>query len=184
LKIASYKEVDDTVRKLTKGNAKASSDAAKTFVEYKYGIPISKVKELSTFELGKRYADNMMNDYNTAKEITYKGESTFFSAGSLGGNSKLKNAVVSELKKQGYQGMTDKAGVGFLETENGKTRGTEGNDPLIIFDPETNLSQVSSKSYVSGDVRRAAKKLGSFTVRSVAATALVNTGMYALSALL
>lgn len=53
----------------------------------------------------------------------------FMSAQSFGANPTLKNAVIEELKKRGYNAMTDEASVGG---QNGW--GREGIDPLIVFD--------------------------------------------------
>ena len=48
---------------------------------------------------------------------------------SFGVNPKLKNEVISELKKRGYNAISDEAGIGG-NAYNAK----EGVDPLIIFD--------------------------------------------------
>lgn len=60
---------------------------------------------------------------------------------SLGKNEKLRDSASEILRKQGFDGMTDEAGVG------GKRIGNviEGIDPLIIFDPKESLSETSFK---------------------------------------
>lgn len=64
----------------------------------------------------------------------------FQCAQTFGKNPELKNAVISELQKRGYNAMTDEASVGG---QNGW--GREGIDPLIVFDGGSALQKSKTK---------------------------------------
>ena len=74
---------------------------------------------------------------------------------SLGPSTKLKNAVISELKKMGYTAMQDEAGV------HGTGLTIEGIDPLIIFDASV-LNQMSVSTINPKDDVRYRRKYNSW----------------------
>ncbi len=66
---------------------------------------------------------------------------------SLGASPKLKQAIATELKKQGYDAMTDEAGVGGKAVQGWR----EGIDPLIVFDGKGSFDNITSKPLKVGD---------------------------------
>lgn len=80
-------------------------------------------------------------------------QSYYYSAQTLGLNDSLKKAVVSELKKRGYNAMTDEASVGG---QNGWAK--EGMDPLIIFDGADTLDRQKTRKISAGEERKSNAK--------------------------
>lgn len=70
---------------------------------------------------------------------------------SLGRNNSLKEKIISELKKEGYNAMQDLAGV--------KSRLTiEGIDPLIIFNPNDVLENIDIKEVSEKEIKKSGKE--------------------------
>lgn len=96
----------------------------------------------------KKYVDDMID--NLSKQSI--NESYFTIAQSLGLATNVKNAVVKELSKRGYNAMVDEASIGGK-----KGFAREGVDPLILFD-STVLNQVSQKEISRASENKAARK--------------------------
>ena len=71
---------------------------------------------------------------------------------SLGTNTKLKDEFVKRLKSEGYNAMQDLAGVGRDVSV------IEGIEPLIVFDPENNLTEGTSKKVTEKEKEKAEKE--------------------------
>ena len=69
---------------------------------------------------------------------------------SMGTSKDLKQAMIKELKKRGYNSMVDEAGIGALEVPgvNDKKSGQvsrEGVEPIIVFDRSESLKAIKTK---------------------------------------
>lgn len=84
----------------------------------------------------KKWTDKTLTEWNN-----YSVQECFaITARSLGSsNPAVKQAVIKQLKSQGYNAMVDEAGVGGL----GGTK-REGVEPLIIFDGKSVMKEISS----------------------------------------
>lgn len=74
-------------------------------------------------------------------------------AASLGLAPNLKAAVIKELKKEGFNAMTDDASVGGKGIQMNK----EGIDPLIVFDGASVFENISNKEVTTRDEYKATK---------------------------
>lgn len=89
----------------------------------------------STKTLRKRLLNEQLKKYG---DMT-PNEAAFFVMQSFGVNKQIREKVISELSRRGYNAMTDEASVG------GHGFGREGLDPLIIFDRKGMFDKKSSK---------------------------------------
>ena len=92
----------------------------------------------------KKYCDESLKAFRGMSP----DQAYFYTAQSLGKNKEVKDQVIKELKKRGYNAMTDEASVGG---QNGWKK--EGSDPLILFDgnilQKTGTKQISSREELS-----------------------------------
>ena len=63
---------------------------------------------------------------------------------SLGMANNVKNGIIKELKKLGYNAMYDNAGIG-VKSDGKYNKVQEGVEPLIIFDSDSTLQSVSTR---------------------------------------
>ena len=94
----------------------------------------------------KKFVDEAIKKYGdkSASEAGYYVSQTF------GTNTKVRDMVISELKKRGYNAMTDEASVGG---QNGWAK--EGSDPLIVFDGADSLYKQKTSTISAKDERKA-----------------------------
>ena len=99
--------------------------------------------------IGKERARESLKKYSSMKS------SEVFDIASkvLGTQPKYKEAIIAELRKQGYNAMVDEASVGG---RNGYT--PEGVEPLIIFDGAESLSEKSTKKVTNNVQSKATKR--------------------------
>lgn len=107
------------------------------------------VDELTGKYSEKKYRESVEKSIQAYKNMT-PNELYFYAAQTLGLNQELKNSVVKELSKRGYNAMTDEASVGG---QNGWAR--EGSDPLIIFEGASSLYKSSTKEISRKDEQKA-----------------------------
>lgn len=94
----------------------------------------------------KKFVDDAMESYGKmTPEQAY-----FYAAQSFGLAKETRSKVIEELKKRGYNGMTDEASVGG---RNGWAR--EGSDPILLFDGGDSLVERDSKKISESQERRA-----------------------------
>lgn len=74
---------------------------------------------------------------------------------SLGQATGAKDALISELKRMGYNAMYDNAGIGVL-SDGGYSKIQEGVEPLIIFDRNDTLETVNTRKVDMNEQRRSA----------------------------
>ena len=75
---------------------------------------------------------------------------------SLGRATNVKNNIIKELKKLGYNAMYDNASIG-VGSDGKYSKQQEGVEPLIIFDSDSTLQKISTKR-VSADERQESKE--------------------------
>lgn len=97
----------------------------------------------NTGEIDTSRWDKFVNEYYEFRKDIPITEQWGSIAMSLGKADNLKDAIIDNLSKKGYNAMVDEAGVG------GSGRAVEGIDPLIIFDSNTieidNVVEISKK---------------------------------------
>jgi len=146
LKEVINKAVQDN--KLEKETSKAWFDMAfppGTWTRYEY---LQSGDEAEVAALAKKEVTRLIEKYKTMTP----NEAYFFAAQSLGLNKKLGKIVFSELKKRGYNAITDEASVGG---QSGWS--LEGADPLIVFDASI-LESAGSKEISAKDEDKARQK--------------------------
>lgn len=107
------------------------------------------ITEKDFTRIGKERAQESLKKYNSMKS------SEVFDIASkvLGTQPEYKEAIISELRKQGYNAMVDEASVGG---RNGYI--PEGVEPLIIFDGAESLSEKSTKKVTNNVQAKATKR--------------------------
>lgn len=108
--------------------------------------------EASVDQMTGEVSDKVWKKYCDDSLKAFKGmtpdEAYFYTAQTLGKNKEVKEQVIKELTKRGYNAMTDEASVGG---QNGWKK--EGSDPLILFDgnilQKTGSKQISSREELS-----------------------------------
>ena len=101
-------------------------------------------------ELSKKYGDYDGDYYyhgakkiSEAREYINSNDSLTIER-SLGRATNVKNGIVKELKKLGYNAMYDNAGIG-VGSDGKYSKAQEGVEPLIIFDPNTTLVRTTTQ---------------------------------------
>lgn len=128
LKIPSRKHVVDVMADVLLNDPRLKkisiNQSAETALNFRYILDDKQFKEkLSKMDIKESWKEYMLG---------------------LGTNPKLKEKIIDRLKKEGYNAMTDEAGVGGgkgIDFE----YAIEGIDPLIIFDSKKTLNPVKSK---------------------------------------
>lgn len=107
------------------------------------------ITEKDFTRIGKERAMESLKKYNSMKS------SEVFDIASkvLGTQPEYKEAIIAELRKQGYNAMVDEASVGG---RNGYI--PEGVEPLIIFDGAESLSEKSTKKVTNNVQAKATKR--------------------------
>ena len=98
-------------------------------------------------KLSKNLIDQYSKEYQKLDQDVRFMETT----GAFGTQPKVRNMVIHELKKRGYNAMVDEAGVGTNQN------GREGVEPLIIFDRGQSLEERGTRR-VNGITQARAKK--------------------------
>lgn len=131
IRVPSREELSDTIYQCIKKDPGQYDRIAKDWIRMNpmsYGYSEKVIEDVT-----RQFAANL-------KKMEDKSRLWFTGAQVFGFDAELKNAVINELKKKGYNGMTDEAGVGG---QNGWSR--ECIDPLIIFD-SSSMVQTNSMS--------------------------------------
>lgn len=134
LKIPSRETLKKTMAKVIDENPKLLKESVNSYLEElipKYTWDYYEIiYDPNTGQYDKsRWHDFVADSYNRRKDVPVE-EQWGSIALSLGKADKLKNAIIDDLKQQGYNAITDEAGVG------GGDRVAEGIDPLIVFDSD------------------------------------------------
>lgn len=140
LKIPSRKEAQEVIQNIVLKNKKLLNESIKSWVDV--AIPEGSWERSEIWfnydgkgDAVKDFTNNMIKEMSKAPiEQAY-----YTIAQSLGLAKNVKNAIIGELSKRGYNAMADEASIGG---HNGYRR--EGFDPLIIFDNGV-LEQTSSR---------------------------------------
>lgn len=142
-----------------KGNAFINSKKIAKVLSETYGEQYNKLDEDTKTRRINQYAEigyEYVQEYNLSKiylnpKNGREGALVYKTAGfGTKEGSKLKNQVINELKKQGYEGMSDIAGMGGAGGLNRETR-----QATILFDTEHNLKEKSTRKITNGKYRRA-----------------------------
>lgn len=141
LKIAGLNTVNKEAAKILLKNEKLGQRSIADFYSLAYGnrMPTEELKEI------------INDDIKNYKNI-HTDELVFKSTYSLGLNSELKEKIADSLRKQGYNAMSDRAGIGG---ERGWKR--EGYDPLIILD-DSAITKISTEKIDQREERKAEKR--------------------------
>lgn len=144
LNVPSRAELDEVTANVAKNNRKYLTKIGKDYVErtfddnfewsgYDYGSP-DYVKAYK--KAGKEYLNSYIDKYKSLPV----GEQGFTAQRLFGTMPELKNDVIAELKKRGYNAMVDEASVGGRYGWE-----KEGVEPLIIFDRKASLDKLKSE---------------------------------------
>lgn len=121
--IEQYNEIIEKARELRKTNPDIPGD---DFYQYYY---------LQNCKSGKEYVKKVFNDFKAmSPDDLYQVVSSRF-----GVENTVKEAVITELRKKGYNAMIDQASVG------GTRRDIEGQAPMIIFNRDEVLEKLGAK---------------------------------------
>lgn len=152
LKLPSRDEVAEVINDAVKKDHELVAKTVDTWLTMMIRNNPEMAYYMSIDEATGKYSEDAFNKYKQ-KCIDSFGKMTpeqsyYYSAQTLGLNDSLKKTVVSELKKRGYNAMTDEASVGG---QNGWSK--EGMDPLIIFDGADTLDKQKTR-IISADEER------------------------------
>lgn len=167
IKIPSTDKMYDTLKKVVIDDSKQRVEAGKAVADFYltnrgYGDKSTKLSKAYDKEVksGKEAVEKYLKDRETVLAYNYlyksgvseslnamsgKDKQDAIMAATAGFGSargaKIKDKVIAELKKEGYTGMTDYAGVGGHFGWQRETRQT-----LVIFDTDKNLKEVSTEN--------------------------------------
>ena len=145
--------------------------SGKRFVESKdIHKTLNQIYKKEYADLSKNERDNLIGRYQEAgRKYIYQYEraktiindssnpaaSTLYRTAGFGTKegSKLKNQVIDDLKRQGYDGMSDIAGMGGAKGYKRETR-----QAMIVFDTDKNLKNKSTKKLSYSKHAKAVKK--------------------------
>lgn len=154
LRIPSKEHVKDIISKVATKNKKLIDEAVKSYLDIL--IPEGSWDRIEfsydglTGEQSKAVWDRYVKTVLEQVKNKPLNESYMLFTVSLGKADKLKKAVINELEKEGYNAMTDEAGVRGLGM-------AEGIDPLIIFNADK-MMKTEKISEVSKFEEKTAKR--------------------------
>lgn len=147
LKIPSRKEVEEVIQQKVMTNQKLVSESVKAWIDEL--IPPGTIEDYERFESvaeRKKFVEDTIKSYpNWDLDVALKNHFQSF-----GMAKESRTAVINELKKRGYNAMTDEAGAGVNVKE--------GIDPLIIFDSKSSLDYMGSSRISSTEEVESRKK--------------------------
>lgn len=154
IKIPSREKYIDTLDKLLKNNPKLVTDMAEGVIGRKmieeFNIDVKKDVLMSEF---KKMYNNMVKSCEKETLETPINETWYLLVQNFGIQTTTRDALIKELKKQGYDAMVDEASVGGRK---GSWRG--GVDPLIIFDALDTLDKKVTREISDKESRKAKKE--------------------------
>lgn len=176
VKLPSTDKMYDTIKKVVIDDAKKKTEAGKALADFyltNQGLDSKSVKFSTAYnkeiKSGQKAAQKYLKDQGSQLEYEFmykpkvdkainamsgKEKQDAIMAASAGfgtpRGSKLKEKVITELKKEGYNGMTDYAGVGGHMGWRREARQT-----LVIFDTDKVLKESSSTSINTITAQRA-----------------------------
>jgi hypothetical protein len=157
LKIPSRDEVKEVVTSAVNKDPKMIAKTADTFLTMLIKNDPYLAMEMSMDKVTGKYSEDAFNKFKTEFIDAFgkmnPNQSFFLSTATLGLNTELKDQVVSELKRRGYNAMVDEASVGG---NNGFAK--EGLDPLIVFDGADTLYRSKTTRISSLDEAKANSK--------------------------
>lgn len=147
--VPSRKETMEVVADVVKKNPALRKESVESLLKMmeEYAPGLEECYDYETGDLIKNKYTKYLNELVKANKNTSIDVSTNSIMAGLGGAPKTKEAVITELKKRGYNGMTDYASVGGYKVKLGDREmdlRREGIDPLIVFD-DTSFSGTKSK---------------------------------------
>ena len=153
LKVPSREELYATVDEVIEKNKKIVKETVNNWMDIRYPENSWRRAELlfnseiegSNNEKWKKLVNKELDKF---KGMTVN-QAVYYSLLTFGKNNKLKDKVISELSKKGYNGMVDEASVGGQYNFR-----REGIDPIIIFNG--NVLEKSSVKSISRDEEKAA----------------------------
>lgn len=183
--IPSLKTVREIEKKVVLDSVKARQEVGKAWTEAilisSYGLGASTVSELSSVadqirraktkdqrikiydDMCRKYGDFLGDEYynaaqriNDGRSMLDNGNNALAIEQSLGRAKGVKESIINELKKQGYNAMYDNAGIG-VSSDGGYTKWQEGIEPLIIFDSKATLQEIDTRRVDSREQRKASE---------------------------
>lgn len=154
LNIASHDKLKEVATKMSK-DPNVLKESVKHFYDMLYPEDSYYRQEISYdwntgYESKKIWDEYVNNAYEKVKNESV--DETFgIMMASLGTNNVLKEKIISELKKEGYNAMQDLSGVRSNED-------IEGIDPLIVFNPKDTIENIGVKEISTADSKRYEKK--------------------------
>ena len=132
-----------------KGKKFVDEKAIDKSISEKYGKKYTTLDKTTKSNIVKVYSNvgrKYIESYNLRKEYlkpnSHKNDALVYRTVGFGtkDGSQLRDKVVKELKKQGYDGMSDVAGIG-----GGANLSRETRQATILFDTENNLKEKSTR---------------------------------------
>ena len=132
-----------------KGKKFVDEKAIDKYISEKYGKKYTTLDKATKSNLVNVYSNvgrKYIETYNLRKEYlkpnSHKNDALVYRTYGFGtkDGSQLRDKVVKELKKQGYDGMSDVTGIGC-----GANLGRETRQATILFDTENNLKEKSTR---------------------------------------
>ena len=133
INVPSRQELSDVINDVVKKNKALERDTVNKWLDmtmdaeskWYRGMVEENGREVYSEKKYQEYVDDCVKQYSNMTP----NQMYFYTAQTFGTNKEIKSKVIDELKKRGYNAMTDEASVGG---QNGF--GAEGGDPLVIFD--------------------------------------------------
>lgn len=152
--VPSRKETMEVVNNVVKKNPALRKESVESLLNMmiERAPGIDECYDENTGKLIKNKYTNYLNNLVKANKNAPVDVSTNSIMAGLGGAPKTKAAVIEELKKRGYNGMTDYASVGGYKVKLGDREmnlSREGVDPLIVFD-DSSFSNSKTKGISKG----------------------------------
>lgn len=151
LKVPSRKEVNEVINSVVEKKKSYQSDTVKAWLDvvmpegsWRRWLATTDWKDTGKTkeQLWKDYTKEAIKNFGKMTP----DEAAFYTSQSFGLNKKVKDEVVNELKKRGYNAMMDEASIGG---QNSFPR--EGIAPMIVFNGETSLVENRSKEISKTD---------------------------------
>lgn len=141
LKIPSREKQQSVINEVVNNNKKYINEVVQSYVDQTVPKNSWTYLEINSYYKGgvKQYTKDMIKSFGDKTP----SESAYMVSQSLGLAPNVKKEIISRLKKEGYNAMSDEASVGGQNNW-----GKEGYDPLIIFDSNslkrTNVRSINS----------------------------------------
>lgn len=160
IKVAGRDEIKKSVNTLMENRPDLVQESVEAWLDHM--IPEGSLNRYYIEEQSQGGWENFVED--TVKNVSNKQIDDAYSmlVQSLGESPNMRKEIVSDLKKKGYDAMSDEAGIGRLE----KDYPIEGIEPLIIFEPDKTMFKEETKEIKPSEAYSSANRFNKWKTKA------------------